>query len=99
VNKISAALSLGYANGRFFAEIPSPPPPPGMYRLLIGDEEKGSVHLYTPAPPPLAMPRQMEGARVRIEFDSFFFWIAVMLMAVELLLLRHIRITGASRAS
>lgn len=87
----SATLTLGYSHGQFFAEIPSPAPPPGLYRLLIGDDERAAVHLYPASPSPLALPVRPEGVRRSIEFDSFFFWIAILLMAVELLLLRQLR--------
>ncbi len=87
----SATLTLGYSQGQFFAEIPSPAPPPGLYRMLIGDEERAQVHLYPAPPAPLALPVQSDQLRRSVEFDSFFFWIAILLMAVELLLLRHMR--------
>lgn len=87
----SSALSLGYAQGQFFAELPTPAPPPGLYRMLIGNEEKATVHLYPTAPVPLALPGAAGGVRRIIDFEPFFFWMAVLLMAVELLLLRNMR--------
>lgn len=87
----SASLSLGYSQGQFFAEIPTPAPPPGIYRMLIGDDEKATVHLYPAPPAPLALPGGSAGFRRSIDFEPVFFWIAVLLMAVELLLLRMTR--------
>ncbi|OGH59154.1 MAG: hypothetical protein A3G34_02395 [Candidatus Lindowbacteria bacterium RIFCSPLOWO2_12_FULL_62_27] len=84
-------LTLGYAQGRFFAEIPSPAPPPGMYRLVMGSEEMATVFLYPTPPDPLALPETSKEMRRSMPFESFFFWIAVLLMAVELLLLRQMR--------
>lgn len=89
----SVSLSLGYAQGRFFAEIPAPAPPPGLYRMLIGSQEKGTVHLYPAPPAPLALPESQANLRRSISMEAFFFWMAVLLMAVELLLLRHMQTT------
>ncbi len=87
-------LSLGYAQGQFFGEIPSPAPPMGLYRFLVGDDPKGEIFLYSAPPPPLDLPAASNGRKRTIPFDDFFFWMAVLLMAVELLLLRQIRTPG-----
>ncbi|MBI4177930.1 BatA domain-containing protein [bacterium] len=90
-------LALGYSRGAFYAELPSSSHAPGLYRFLIGAEEKGRVHVHAAPPPPLAIPVAAEFQKRRSSVGPFFFWIAVLLMAVELLLLRHMR-SGASPA-
>ncbi len=88
---VSAVLSLGYTGGSFFAELPSPAPSAGLYHLLVADEERGLVFLHPAPPPQVALAADADSGRQRFEMESFFFWIAILLMAVELLLLRQMR--------
>lgn len=96
----SITLTLGYARSMFFAQIPSPAPAAALYRVMVGSEEKGSVSLCAAPPPPLDPVSAVAERHRVIRYGPFFFWMAVLLMAVELLLLRQMcKQTEVGRAS